>query len=43
MMPAIASDNCDIDSIWNNYNNTGDASGNYPVGVTMVTCYAVDT
>jgi hypothetical protein len=33
----VTSDNCGIDSVYNNYNNSSDASGFYPVGTTTVT------
>ncbi|MFT4659860.1 MAG: gliding motility-associated-like protein [Patiriisocius sp.] len=39
---ALASDNCEIDTLYNDYNNTGDASDYYPVGVTSVSWIAVD-
>jgi hypothetical protein len=37
VLPATATDNCAVDSIWNSYNNTGNASDMYPVGITDVT------
>uniref|UniRef100_UPI003562FA3F Ig-like domain-containing protein n=1 Tax=Fodinibius sp. TaxID=1872440 RepID=UPI003562FA3F len=40
--PAIPWDNCDIDSFWNDYNFTADASDTYPVGTTVVNWYVVD-
>ncbi len=40
--PATAIDNCEVDSVWNGYNLSGDASGLYEVGATDVWWYAVD-
>jgi len=39
---ATGSDNCAIDSIWNNYTSSNNGFAHYPVGVTEVTWYAVD-
>lgn len=36
------SDNCEVVSVINDFNDTDDASGDYPVGVTMVTWTATD-
>ena len=38
----LASDNCLIESLINNRNNTPDASGNYPVGQTIVVWTVTD-
>ena len=38
----VTSDNCAVESIVNNYNNTNDASGVYPVGVTTVVWTVTD-
>ncbi len=38
----VASDNCGISSIVNDFNNTDDASGTYPVGITTVTYTITD-
>jgi len=35
-------DNCIIDSVWNDFTGTGNASAKYPLGVTVVTWYVVD-
>ncbi|MCK4676799.1 MAG: HYR domain-containing protein [Bacteroidales bacterium] len=35
-------DNCAVDSIWNDYTLTGDASGSYYVGLTEVWWYGLD-
>ncbi|MCK5839960.1 MAG: HYR domain-containing protein, partial [Bacteroidales bacterium] len=40
--PAMAIDNCEVDSVWNDYTMTGDASGSYYVGLTEIWWYAVD-
>lgn len=40
--PASAADDCGIASITNDYTGTGDASGVYPIGTTIVTWTAVD-
>ena len=40
--PPFAADNCAIGSVINDYNGTGDASDNYPLGTTMVTWIATD-
>ncbi|MCK4679030.1 MAG: HYR domain-containing protein, partial [Bacteroidales bacterium] len=40
--PATATDNCEVDNIWNDYNGSGNASDLYPVGVTDIWWYAVD-
>jgi gliding motility-associated-like protein len=40
-LPATAG-NCENDSVYNDYNNSGDASDYYPVGVTTVTWVAYD-
>ncbi|MCK5840361.1 MAG: HYR domain-containing protein, partial [Bacteroidales bacterium] len=40
--PATATDNCEVDNIWNDYNNSGNASDLYPVGVTDIWWFAVD-
>jgi hypothetical protein len=37
-----AGDNCGIASVINNFNNTSDASGNYPLGATTVIWTATD-
>ncbi|MGB7841324.1 MAG: HYR domain-containing protein, partial [Salinimicrobium sp.] len=38
----VTSDNCGIDTIINDYNDTADASGTYPVGTTTVTWTVTD-
>ncbi len=40
--PPIVSDNCGIASIVNDYNNTANASGNYPTGSTTVNWLVTD-
>ena len=40
-LPA-ASDNCNLISVTNDFNDTGDASGSYPIGTTVVTWLAID-
>ena len=40
--PATATDNCLIANLVNDFNNTPDPSGNYPIGVTSVTFTATD-
>jgi len=40
---ASATDNCSVVSLINDFNNTGDASGLYPVGDTVVTWIATDS
>jgi len=37
-----ATDNCNLDSVLNDYNGLGDASGTYPIGSTVVTWTAID-
>ncbi|MFZ4784084.1 MAG: HYR domain-containing protein, partial [Flavobacteriales bacterium] len=39
---AVAADNCGIASVTNDYTGTGDASGIYPVGTTLVTWTVID-
>lgn len=42
-VPAMdAIDNCAVDSIYNDFNNTEDASGLFPLGTTILTWTAVD-
>ncbi|TVR84269.1 MAG: HYR domain-containing protein, partial [Saprospirales bacterium] len=38
----FAMDNCELDSLFNDYNNAEDASDTYPVGQTLVTYTATD-
>ena len=38
----VTSDNCEVDSVVNNYNNTADASDTYPLGTTTVTWTVTD-
>jgi gliding motility-associated-like protein len=38
----VVSDNCTVDKVINDFNNTDDASGIYPVGVTTVTWTVTD-
>ncbi|MBK6362368.1 MAG: HYR domain-containing protein [Saprospiraceae bacterium] len=38
----ITSDNCGVQSVMNSYNNTNDASDDYPVGTTVITWTATD-
>ena len=38
----VTDDNCEVASVVNNYNNTNDASGVYPVGETTVTWTVTD-
>jgi gliding motility-associated-like protein len=38
----VATDNCSVDFVINDYNNTNDASDNYPVGTTVVTWTVFD-
>jgi hypothetical protein len=38
----LVTDNCGIQSVINNYNNTGDASDEYPVGTTTITWTVTD-
>jgi len=40
-LPATA-DNCGIGNVVNSYNNTGNASGIYPVGITVITWTVTD-
>ena len=40
--PLVNGDNCGILSVVNDYNNTADASGTYPVGTTTVTWTVTD-
>jgi len=40
--PLIASDNCGVQSITNNFNNTSNATGIYPVGTTVVVWTVTD-
>jgi hypothetical protein len=40
--PMVASDNCAIDTIVNDYNGTSDASDVYPVGTTVVNWTVTD-
>jgi len=42
VLPALASDNCGIDTLYNTYNNGLDASDFYPVGETTITWITVD-
>ncbi len=42
VMLALASDNCEIDTLYNTFNNTGDASDYYEVGETSVSWIALD-
>ncbi len=37
-----SSDNCDVESVLNDFNGTDNASGDYPVGTTVVTWTATD-
>jgi gliding motility-associated-like protein len=39
---ALATDNCYVDSVWNDYTGTGQSSALWPIGDTYVTWYAVD-
>jgi hypothetical protein len=40
--PAVTSDNCGVASVVNDFNGTSNASGNYPVGITVVTWTVTD-
>ena len=40
--PTLLNDNCGIDSYYNSYNGTQNASGVYPVGETIVTWFVTD-
>ncbi len=43
IVPApVASDNCGISSVINDFNGSADASGNYPTGITTLTWTATD-
>lgn len=43
LLPPAISDNCSIFSITNNYNNTNNASGLYPIDTTTVLWEVIDT
>lgn len=41
--PFQVNDNCGVDSVWNSFNGTADASDIYPLGTTTVTWFAQDS
>ncbi|WP_422107130.1 HYR domain-containing protein [Winogradskyella sp.] len=41
--PPTTADNCSVASVTNDFNDTNDASGNYPAGTTLVTWTVTDT
>src|SRR5210317_1065226 len=41
-LPTGVSDNCGVDTVYNDYTLTGNASGTYPVGTTLVVWTVVD-
>ena len=38
----VVMDNCAIETVWNDFNNSADASGVYPLGITTVNWMVVD-